>query len=554
MTMRFRTRAFLICFVPVVFLLVGSFWLAQRFVQRTVLDNVRFSLRENQLAMARVQARSDTENNRFLRAAGENAALKAGMLLLSAEASNPSARRTVEDQLSELGEHMGFDLLEVSSPDGKPLAALTRTAVNTPLSPADLASLDSTQGGWLLLHGRVLHVGSVPIDSNRENLGTLTVGEYFDFSEFATPVVLLAHGKVVAANVPGLSLADLSSSLASCTDRQECELRAGGIHWISLPMQGLADGDGYMLRSMENVDAVTSPVQARLRRLFAIVLFVSVLLIFATSVVSSRSIVRPLSVVIEHLKNTTWTGDLPPFHSGELSPIVEVRELAESYNSAAAAVRKERDNLQRAYLEFIGSLASALDARDPYTSGHSHRVSQLSCALAHALQLPEADIERIRVGALLHDIGKIGISDTVLQKPGRLTEEEFALIKLHPVIGRVILEGVQGFAPYLGAVELHHENWDGTGYPLRLSGENVPIDARIIHVADAYDAMTTTRSYRSGMTHERAFSILRECAGTQFDPHLVALFLELAPEVFAALPPTEASLTAAERTQAVEAA
>jgi HD-GYP domain-containing protein (c-di-GMP phosphodiesterase class II) len=153
--------------------------------------------------------------------------------------------------------------------------------------------------------------------------------------------------------------------------------------------------------------------------------------------------------------------------------------------------------------------------------------------LAAALQLEFGDVERVRIGALLHDIGKIGIADTVLQKPGRLTDEEFAIVKLHPVIGRKILEGVQGFADYLSAVEFHHENWDGTGYPKGLSGEAIPIDARIIHVADAYDAMTTDRSYRPGMAHERAVSILIENAGTQFDIQVVEAFVTLPGELVA---------------------
>jgi HD-GYP domain-containing protein (c-di-GMP phosphodiesterase class II) len=147
------------------------------------------------------------------------------------------------------------------------------------------------------------------------------------------------------------------------------------------------------------------------------------------------------------------------------------------------------------------------------------------------MELPATDIERIRIGALLHDIGKIGIADRVLQKPGRLTEEEWRLIKQHPVIGRRILEGVHGFAPYLGAVELHHENWDGTGYPRGQMATETPIDARIIHVVDAYDAMTTDRSYRRAMTHERAISILTENAGSQFDARVVAIFLSLPAEL-----------------------
>jgi putative nucleotidyltransferase with HDIG domain len=211
----------------------------------------------------------------------------------------------------------------------------------------------------------------------------------------------------------------------------------------------------------------------------------------------------------------------------QTSSILEIRELAEIYNRAAISVRDSGLRLESAYLEFVGSLASALDARDPYTAGHSWRVSQLSCAVAEVLGLAPEDIQRIRIGALLHDIGKIGIADSVLQKPGRLTVEEFALVKQHPVIGRRILEGVQGFAPFLTAVELHHENWDGTGYPLGQRGQETPVDARIIHVADAYDAMTTERSYRHGMNDANAVDELRRFAGTQFDPVIVAAFVAM---------------------------
>lgn len=212
--------------------------------------------------------------------------------------------------------------------------------------------------------------------------------------------------------------------------------------------------------------------------------------------------------------------------------ILEFRKLTENCNRAARSVKEVGKELEAAYLGFAGSLATALDARDPYTSGHSYRVSEISCAVALIMNLSPEEVERIRVGALLHDIGKIGISDSVLQKPGRLTKEEFEIVKQHPVIGRRILEGVRDLAPFLAAVELHHENWDGTGYPRGQKGEETPIDARIIHVADAYDAMTTDRSYRDGMTHERAIAILKENAGIQFDPYIVDVFTSLPREFF----------------------
>jgi HD-GYP domain-containing protein (c-di-GMP phosphodiesterase class II) len=285
-----------------------------------------------------------------------------------------------------------------------------------------------------------------------------------------------------------------------------------------------------VLRSLENVDQAASPIQSKLNRLFLSLTLIGVFVALLCSIAESQSIVKPLAAVVSHLRQTVRTGRLTEFR-GRPSSILEIRELAEIFNRAAVSVQAAGEELQSANLEFVGSLANALDARDRYTSGHSHRVSELACATAAAMQLDSDRIERIRIGAILHDMGKIGISDSVLQKPGRLTDEEFAHVKEHPVIGRRILEGVQGLAPFLPAVELHHENWDGSGYPRGQRGEETPIDARIIHVCDAYDAMTTDRSYRRGMTHERAISILIENSGIQFDPRVVEVFLQLPREI-----------------------
>jgi putative nucleotidyltransferase with HDIG domain len=187
-------------------------------------------------------------------------------------------------------------------------------------------------------------------------------------------------------------------------------------------------------------------------------------------------------------------------------------------------VHESRERLTRAYVQFVGSLAQALDARDAYTAGHSRRVSEYSCAIAEAMNLAADDMEIIRVGALLHDLGKIGISDLVLQKPGRLTPEENQLIRQHPVIGKRILENVQGLEAYLGIVELHHENLDGTGYPHGLKGEETPLHARIVKVADAYDAMTSDRPYRRGKSHADAIAVLRSVSGSEMDPMVVEAF------------------------------
>jgi HD-GYP domain-containing protein (c-di-GMP phosphodiesterase class II) len=539
--MRFRTRAFLICFIPFALLLSGSFWMIQRVVQFTVRDRLRTSLKENQSAIARIHSKSDLQDSRFLRVAGENPSLKAGIQLVRTHAGNEGARRTVEDQLRELGEHMGFDFLLVSAPDGSPLAAVVRDDAGAgghgQLVPVDNARLSHDKGGMLEIGGRTFQVASIPIDQSDENIGSLSVGEYFDFSEFTTPAVLVHAGKVTKSNIPDVSFGEMDTALTGCSEQAECDVKLRGDNWISLPMQTF--GDGYVLRSLEDMDKATGPVQARLHSLFMTVGLMSVLLAFACSIASSRSIVRPIATVVSHLRNAVRTGALPEFE-GRSSSILEVRELADSYNRAAVSVRTAGLQLEAAYLEFVGSLANALDARDRYTAGHSWRVSRLSCAIAVAMNLGHDAVERICVGALLHDMGKIGIADSVLQKPGRLTAEEFAIVKEHPVIGRRILEGVKGLAPFLGAVELHHENWDGSGYPKGQRREETPIDARIIHVADAYDAMTTNRSYRQGLTHERALKELRDYAGRQFDPEVVEVFAKLPqPELPVSPPPVE---------------
>jgi HD-GYP domain-containing protein (c-di-GMP phosphodiesterase class II) len=526
--MHLRTRAFLLCFLPFAILLAGSFWTIQRFVQSTVRDGLRNSLRENQLAMAKMHAESDFKNSRFLKVAGENTALKAGMQLLLQNRQSSDARGTVEDQLRELGQRMGFDFMLVSAPDGSPLAGVAREgpshAQAGQLVPLDPAQLQATGTGLLVLNGRIFQVASVPVDVDDANIGSLAVGEFFGTSAFSIPVVLVHDGRAVESNLRGISLPDLDGALAACKGQEECDLKLGGANWISIPMDSYAHG--YALLSLENVDQAAGPIQAKLHRIFLELATVCVLVALLCGIGTSSSIAGPIAAVVAHLRTAVYTGKLSEIQLRP-SSITEIQDLTKIYNQAAVSVEAAQAHLASAYLEFVGSLANALDARDQYTAGHSRRVSDLSCAVASALGMSAQEVERIRIGALLHDIGKIGIADSVLQKPGRLTDEEFALVKLHPVIGRRILEGVHGFAEYLPAVELHHENWDGTGYPKGLRAYETPLEARIIHVADAYDAMTTDRSYRRGMTRQRAIEILVENAGVQFDVRLVDAFLNL---------------------------
>lgn len=193
-----------------------------------------------------------------------------------------------------------------------------------------------------------------------------------------------------------------------------------------------------------------------------------------------------------------------------------------------------RDDMNTMLLDsYFSTLAAALDARDPYTAGHSVRVAQYAVHIGKIAQLSTDVLNNLRKSALLHDIGKIGVSDSILLKDGRLTEEEFDQMKRHPALGEAILRQVQpaeAMAPLLPGVRSHHERYDGMGYPDQSTGENTPLFGRIIAVADAFDAMTSDRPYRKGMPVTKALSILEEGRGTQWDPVFAGYFIEWASE------------------------
>ncbi|MDT3705106.1 MAG: HD domain-containing protein [Thermincola sp.] len=179
------------------------------------------------------------------------------------------------------------------------------------------------------------------------------------------------------------------------------------------------------------------------------------------------------------------------------------------------------------YLRTITALTSAIDAKDVYTQNHSRRVADFSVALARDLQLAAEDVENIRYGATLHDIGKIGVEERILNKNGKLAMEEFKVIKAHPDIGAKILEPIDFLTKGIDIVRHHHERYDGKGYPEGLKGEAIPFGARIAGIADAWDAMTSHRSYRSALTYEEALAEIRRGAGSQFDPNLAKSFINL---------------------------
>ncbi|MEJ2357435.1 MAG: PAS domain S-box protein [Deinococcales bacterium] len=193
-------------------------------------------------------------------------------------------------------------------------------------------------------------------------------------------------------------------------------------------------------------------------------------------------------------------------------------------------LRTRNEELREAYDATIEGWSRALDLRDKETEGHSRRVTELTLRLAHTIGLPEDDLLHIRRGALLHDIGKMGVPDAILQKPGKLTEEEWRIMKRHTTAARDLLAPITFLGPALAIPYAHHERWDGTGYPEGVQGEAIPLAARIFAVADVYDALTSDRPYRPAWTRQQAIEHIRDGAGTHFDPRVVDAFLAMQPE------------------------
>nr|WP_052111222.1 HD-GYP domain-containing protein [Pontibacillus yanchengensis] len=255
-----------------------------------------------------------------------------------------------------------------------------------------------------------------------------------------------------------------------------------------------------------------------------------VLVIFGLSLCGSillyKSIEEPIQSLQTRFENV-YMGDLKQMENTYSD---EFAYLVSGFNHMVSGIQ-DRDERNEQLLEsFFTVFAATLDARDAYTAGHSKRVAEYSIKIANEAGLPNEEVDLLRKSALLHDIGKIGVRDNVLLKDGKLTDEEFELIKQHPVMGANILEQVdlpEELQPLLPGVKYHHERFDGKGYPEGLSGYDIPKFGRLMAVADAFDAMTSDRPYRKGMPFEKALSIIEDGKGSQWDPYYAELFLRI---------------------------
>ena len=265
------------------------------------------------------------------------------------------------------------------------------------------------------------------------------------------------------------------------------------------------------------------------RRLGIVVILLSLGIAF----LAAKSITRPLDDLTDSARSIAQR-DFSR-RADVRSQIEEVAEVAEVLNSATAEIQQHIGDLKTAldenllksaenrqlFMDAIQMIAQAVDAKDPYTKGHSKRVSEYSVVLATELGLPDDEVEKIKISATLHDVGKIGVEDRVLKKPGVLTSEEFEIMKRHTVMGFEIVRQVKQLAAMLPGIRWHHEALNGKGYPDAIAGEQIPYMVRIISVADTFDAVTTDRPYQAGLDFPAGLGILRKHAGSRYDPLIV---------------------------------
>jgi putative two-component system response regulator len=215
-----------------------------------------------------------------------------------------------------------------------------------------------------------------------------------------------------------------------------------------------------------------------------------------------------------------------------LKPVKADELISTIHGKLLRAAELEVAHIGQAYLETVTVLANAIEGRDFYTRGHVDRVTNYALLFAKKLQWPPDHLRTLELGARLHDIGKVRVPDHILNKPGALNEEEWSIMKKHPSIGARILRGIRHLRPAMPYILYHHERWDGTGYPEGLKRREIPIEARLLAIVDAYDAITTRRPYHPGKSYQEVIEIIKTESGKHFDPDLVPIFIDIIEKGF----------------------
>jgi putative nucleotidyltransferase with HDIG domain len=517
-------------------------------VTLSVREQVRQSVTATLESTQRLFAALETRRQRDMRAQAETLAdsptLKAALDTYAAYAStaNEATRAqlftTIANELEKVSERVEADAIVLADVRRNTLAAAGRLAGRWPRGrPVNVVAGghdSNTYDGVVHTGDHTFRVVSVPLLLTADTLiGTLYVATSLDAAYAAslqsvsrTHIAVVTNGVLLASTLDSnRARAFEQASGSSRTVDGSVDLE-GEAHAFRRLFE-IGDTSIYALGSID--EASRQPTRIAMRNLALITVGATVL-----ALLGSFRLARQLTQPIGQLSASLERMAAAPSSGGRLRPTGSSRELdtlTETFNALMASVATAEAQTEAAYTGAIRALAAALDARDPYTAGHSERVSVLSVAIGRELGLPAEDLEVLRLGALLHDIGKIGVPDQVLRKPGSLTSAEYDIIKEHPALGARILRSVPFLSRHLPIVELHHERPDGRGYPRGLRDDDIPLPARIVHVADAYDAMTSARAYRAALPAGVALREIWRCSGTEFHADVVAALAKALPGV-----------------------
>jgi putative nucleotidyltransferase with HDIG domain len=498
------------------------------YVRGTVTDK----LSAGQRMLAALEQRQSRELQAQVEVLAESPTLKAAVDIYQAEIrrSDASTRaeliRTIERELGKLAARIQPDVLAVSDSTGMVLAVAGRHHAGWPSFIAPPAAKD--RESVVTLPSGLFQRISAPLALQDVEIGTLSVATAMDdgyaqrmSTLSGASTLVTSEGRVIATTLPDQAVRALNATLLQQLPAASTVRLADTEYAVGLVMQA---GQATVY-TLDSIDGAVAPV---ISRAFGPMIWLAVAAFGVAALVSvgtARTLARPIDTLSRSLSAMAQSRAFESALATTGSSL-EVDALTRTFNSMMETVSAAEAETQSTYVGAIRALALALDARDPYTAGHSERVSAISVAVGRQMGLGADELEVLRLGALLHDIGKIGISDNVLRKPDALTAEEFELIKEHPALGARMLRTVPFLTQHLPIVELHHERPDGRGYPLGLTADEIPTLARIVHVADAFDAMTSARAYRPALDCGYAVRELWRCAGTQFDAEVVQALVQ----------------------------
>jgi putative nucleotidyltransferase with HDIG domain len=480
--------------------------------------------------LAQLRAAIDTQGVAAAVASGDAASL--GRLLGPLQANSAPAQLVIR----VLGSNGGEILTLTPAAGSKPASDLHQVDV---VGKALTGQTDARGDKYVFLQtepaGLMLYwVGPVRADSNAI-VGAIALGE--SMTEVAGSIRDSRASELVFYDPSGKVLLSSLNDTPSLTQSLLGQLPAGPVR-VSQTIDNhpfeflvgpwrLRDGQiGYLATALR-ADAVESSIN-QVRLLMVGLFGVAALLTLLFGNLLARRLTRPVEQLVTSTRSVA-AGDLT--HRASVQSNDEIGVLAQAFNAMTQNLEVKTRELEESYFASIHSLARAIDARDPYTFGHSTRVASISLEIADQMGLAEEDRKSLRRAALLHDIGKIGVEDRILRKPGPLTDEEWHAMRQHPMIGYRMLSGLGFLKLSLPGVLHHHERWDGQGYPTGLRDQNIIPYVRILSVADTLDAMTSDRPYRVGFPFERAVSEIRTVAGAQFDPNVVEALLGRLSEI-----------------------